>query len=59
MSVCSTGLEDFKTLVPHLGRVRQTLFQPISNVPGALTLWSPGVGKTGWTVAVTSVGPLT
>lgn len=28
MSVHSTGLEAFKTVVRYLGRVRQTLFQP-------------------------------
>lgn len=34
ISARSTGLEAFKTLVPHLGRVRQTLFQPITVVIG-------------------------
>lgn len=28
MSARSTGLEAFKTVVPHLGRVRQTFFEP-------------------------------
>ena len=39
MSAHSTGLEAFKTRVPHLGRVRQTLFQPITTVTPTTKPW--------------------